>query len=123
MHTFDSHNYGSSGTYRRAPAPDPNPNQKIVKIYARKAGANSFVYEDTQIRVNTVSPIMIEDEGEYTVNNWFTSNVDKFPSSGNGSAGVNDYGAIKGSIPNKQTGTGTTTTSLDDNDVLCVRLV
>lgn len=134
-HTFDSHNYGSSGTYRRAPAPDPttdplsdpsqdpNPNKKIVKIYARKAGANSFIYEDTQIRVNTVSPIKIEDEGEYTVDNWFTSNVDKFPSNGNGSAGVNDYGAIKGSIPNKQTGTGTTTTSLEDNDVLYVRLV
>lgn len=134
-HTFDSHNYGSSGTYRRAPAPDPNndplsdptqdpnPNKKIVKIYARKAGADSFIYEDTQVRVNTVSPIKIEDEEEYTVDNWFTSNVDKFPSSGNGSAGVNDYGAIKGSIPNKQTGTGTTTTSLEDNDVLYVRLV
>lgn len=134
-HTFDSHNYGSSGTYRRAPAPDPNsdplsdptqdpnPNKKIVKIYARKAGANSFIYEDTQVRVNTVSPIKIEDEEEYTVDNWFTSNVDKFPSSGSGSAGVNDYGAIKGSIPNKQTGTGTTTTSLEDNDVLYVRLV
>nr|DAS80220.1 MAG TPA: hypothetical protein [Caudoviricetes sp.] len=136
-HTFDSKNYGSSSGngYHRAPAPDPNndplsdptqdpnPNKKIVKIYARKAGANSFIYEDTQIRVNTVSPIKIEDEEEYTVDNWFTSNVDKFPSSGNGSAGVNDYGAIKGSIPNKQTGTGTTTTSLEDNDVLYVRLV
>jgi len=136
-HTFDSKNFGSgSGNgYHRAPAPDPNndplsdptqdpnPNKKIVKIYARKAGANSFIYEDTQIRVNTVSPIKIEDEEEYTVDNWFTSNVDKFPSSGNGSAGVNDYGAIKGSIPNKQTGTGTTTTSLEDNDVLYVRLV
>ena len=136
-HTFDSKNFGSgSGNgYHRAPAPDPNndplsdptqdpnPNKKIVKIYARKAGANSFIYEDTQVRVNTVSPIKIEDEEEYTVDNWFTSNVDKFPSSGNGSAGVNDYGAIKGSIPNKQTGTGTTTTSLEDNDVLYVRLV
>lgn len=136
-HTFDSKNFGSSSGngYHRAPAPDPNsdplsnpsqdpnPNKKIVKIYARKAGANSFIYEDTQVRVNTVSPIKIEDEGEYTVDNWFTSNVDKFPSNENGSAGVNDYGAIKGSIPNKQTGTGTTTTSLEDNDVLYVRLV
>lgn len=39
------------------------------------------------------------------------------------SLGANNNAKENGYSVYKQTGTGTTTTSLDDNDVLCVRLV
>lgn len=124
--TFDELNYSSSSTdgYRPGPSEDKSTDggteakNRIVKYYANKL-SNEYIYTENHTRENTVSQVTLENEEQYKVDSWFTSNEFKQPVSD-----TDSYDDCKNSIPNKQTGTSATgMVQLEKEDTLYLRLV
>ena len=126
--TYDKVNYGpgnpNNGHYTPGPAPEKpgmpgtSKNNWIVKYYARKT-PNGLAYVENHVRKDAISPIIVQDEEGYKVDNWFSSDTFKKPKSP-----TESYDVVKSSIPNDQNGDqpGTSVT-LKDNQTLYVRLV
>lgn len=124
--TFDELNYSSSSTdgFRPGPSEDKSTDggteakNRIVKYYANKL-SNEYIYTENHTRENTVSQVTLENEEQYKVDSWFTSNEFKQPVSD-----TDSYDDCKNSIPNKQTGTSATgMVQLEKEDTLYLRLV
>lgn len=124
--TFDELNYSSSSTdgFRPGPSEDKSneggleSKNRIVKYYANKL-SNEYIYTENHTRENTVSQVTLENEEQYKVDSWFTSNEFKQPVSD-----TDSYDDCKNSIPNKQTGTSATgMVQLEKEDTLYLRLV
>lgn len=124
--TFDEINYSSSSTNDYHPGPSEDKSKdggsesknRIVKYYANKL-SNEYIYTENHTRENTVSQVTLENEEQYKVDSWFTSNEFRKPSSH-----TDSYDDCKNSIPNKQTGTSATgMVQLEKEDTLYLRLV
>ena len=115
---------GTNGVYSPGPSEDTSTQggnelkNNIVKFYARKDGNNNYVYQENHTRMNTISPIEIEDEENYLVDSWYVSDTFKQPTKSNDS-----YDTWKNSMNNTQTGTSEETVEINAGQTLYIRLV
>jgi hypothetical protein len=124
--TFDELNYGptSSSGYRRGPSEDKSGDggteqkKSIIKFYAKKNADGTYQYIENFTRQNTISPIEIEDEVGYVIEDWFTSPTLKVPANK-----TDSYFEYKNSLSNKATGKTTGSVDLENNENLYVLLV
>lgn len=123
--TFDEEVYGenTSEGYRRGPSEDKSleggleQQNNIVKFYAEKEDGE-YTYIDNNWRTQTVSPVTLENEIVYRIDDWFVSKEYKQPEEKDES--YNDY---KSQLGNEESGTGLGTVVLENSETLYVRLV
>ena len=124
--TFDEEVYGenTSEGYRRGPSEEKiteggsEQQNNIVKFYAVKNEDDEYVYIDNNFRNQTVSPVVLENEVQYKVDNWFVSKEYQQPVEKDES-----YSDYKNQLGNEESGTGLGTVQLEPTETLYVRLV